>query len=231
MLKRILVGAMFLVWMTGVSGCGNQADYDAKVTEVNELTTKLTATEAKAAELEQNLDALKGEVEKAKKTEDDALAKIKDMELAKTDLKMRIKTLEEINKSLKAKASELQGLKAKVTQLQKDLAATKKKLQEAEKAKRDAESWEITHGPNGEHVHTVKLSHVEGNRYRLVPKSLAFSGVYEFDGTKLSMVAENPGYPDLAWSKKGPGLFEMVGDDYKGALMRRKAAGGPSPKP
>jgi hypothetical protein len=63
------------------------------------------------------------------------------------------------------------------------------------------------------------------NNYRLGPKSLAFSGIYLFDGATLSMVAENPRYPNLAWSLRKPGLFEVVAGPYAGATMRRRIAG------
>ena len=84
-------------------------------------------------------------------------------------------------------------------------------------------AWEISYGKD---VLAARLEALGSNNYRLGPRNLAFSGIYRFDGTTLSMVAENPVSPDLVWSLKKPGLFEMLGGHYVGASMRRKVAGG-----
>ena len=63
------------------------------------------------------------------------------------------------------------------------------------------------------------------NNYRLGPKALGFSGIYLLDGATLSMVAENAVYPNLAWSLRRPGLFEITTGLYAGATMKRKTAG------
>ena len=75
-------------------------------------------------------------------------------------------------------------------------------------------------------MYAASLEALGSNNYRLGPQNLAFSGIYLFDGATLSMVGENPSYPDLVWSMKKRGLFEMVAGHYVGASMRRKVTGG-----
>ena len=77
----------------------------------------------------------------------------------------------------------------------------------------------------------ANLEALGSNNYRLGPRNLGFSGIYLFDGATLSMVGENPRYPDLVWSLKKPGLLEMASGPYAGATMRRKIAGGTAAGP
>jgi len=83
-------------------------------------------------------------------------------------------------------------------------------------------SWQITHGKEGERKHDVSIEPLGDTRYRLGPDNLVFKGVYEKQGRFLRMVGENPGYPDLAWSRKDHNTYEMVEGDFIGALMRRQ---------
>ena len=146
------------------------------------------------------MSQLQKDLDAAKIEIDTAKHEIEKAEQAKTDTEAKIKRLEQENANLKSRG--------------KKLAGTIENLSGA---------WEITYRKN---VLAAKLEALGSNNYRLGPQNLGFSGIYRFDGTTLSMVAENPGYPDLVWSMKKPGLFEMVAGHYVGASMRRKVAGG-----
>ena len=187
----------------------------------------------KVSQLQKAAEAAKIDVEKAKQAKKDAEARITTLEQKNAGSMDQVKKLEQENADLKTTIEE------KMSQLRKDLDAAKIEVEKATQAKKDAEAnivrkpsetvenlsgeWEITYQKN---IHAAVLEALPNNRYRLGPKGLAFSGVYQFDGTTLSMVAENPGYPALVWSMKKPGLLEMEGGNYVGASMKRKVAGG-----
>jgi hypothetical protein len=82
-----------------------------------------------------------------------------------------------------------------------------------------AGEWKIFHGKDDEHEHSVTLEKVDETHYRLGPKSLAFGGLYEYDGTLLKMVDENPGYSDLTWQMTESNALVMIEGDYIGAVM------------
>jgi hypothetical protein len=160
-------------------------------------------------------------------------------------LKDQLSTLEQKNRTLVADVEE------KTLQLQKELAAARNDVKKAEQAQKDTEAriktleqenadlksrgtkrvagtlenlsgaWETTYRQD---VLAVKLEGMGSNNYRLGPRNLGFSGIYLFDGATLSLVGENRAYPNLAWSLKQPGLFEMKTGPYAGATMRRQVA-------
>ena len=138
----------------------------------------------------------KSEVEKAKLETDTAKHETEKSEQAKKESETKIKMLEQENAALKGRGKKVFGAVENLSG-----------------------AWEITYRKN---VHAAKLEALGSNNYRLGPQNLGFSGIYRFDGTTLSMVGENPGYPDLVWSLKKPGLFEMVAGHYAGASMREK---------
>ncbi|MDC0274120.1 MAG: hypothetical protein P8M30_10335 [Planctomycetaceae bacterium] len=78
---------------------------------------------------------------------------------------------------------------------------------------------EIFPGKNDEHEHSVTLEKVDETHYRLSPKSLAFGGLYEYDGTLLKMVDENGGHSDLIWQMTESNALVMVQGAYNGAVM------------
>jgi chromosome segregation ATPase len=213
MLKRVAVCAAIAAGAMGVSGCSDRSEYDAKVAELKSQTDKLAKADEKASQLQKDLDAAKSEVGKADLARQNAEAKIRTLDQEHQGLKDQVRRLEQANT----------GLTAKVSQLQKDVTAAKGEIRKAEKAKRDAERWEITFRNR---ALSAKIEALADNRFRLGPQSLAFSGVYQFDGKTLSMVAENAAYPNLVWTMKAPGQFEMTEGRYAGASMKRKAAGG-----
>ncbi len=248
MLKRVVVCAVFTVWMCGVPGCGKQSAYDAKVAELHKQAEKLAKTEKQVLQLQKDLDAAKHEARTCTQSKNDLEAAIKTLELNNTGLKDQVSTLERKNRTLVASADE------KTSQFQKDLDAAKEEIKKAQQAKENTEAkikmleqenadlksrgkkrsgpvenlsgaWEIAYGKD---VLAATLEALGSNNYRLGPQNLGFSGIYLFDGTTLSMVGENPGYPDLVWSRKKPGLFEMAAGHFAGASMRRTVAGGPN---
>jgi hypothetical protein len=225
--KRVAVCAALAAGAIGVSGCADRSEYDVKAAEFRSQTDKLAKADEKASQLQKDLDAAKNAVARADQAKQNAEAKITALDQENAILKDQIKQLEQVSSSLKDRANRLEqastGLTAKVSQLQKDLVAAKGEIEKAEKAKKDAESWELTFKKT---VRTVRLEFLADNRVRLGPKgsNLVFTGVYQFDGKTLSMVAENAGYPDLAWTMKKPGLFEIVKGSYAGASMKRKVA-------
>ncbi len=248
MLKRFVVCAAVAVWMFGLPGCMKQ--YDPKVAELRRQAEKSAKTEQQVLQLQKDLDAAKHEVQTCTQAKNDLEAKIRTLEQNNpgskdqvTSLKDQINTLEQRNHTLVANAEE------KASQFQKDLDAAKNEVKKAEQAKQDAEAtikllqqdnadwknrgkkhsgaiehlsgtWEITYGNS---VLTAKLEALGSNNYRLGPQDLDFRGIYLFDGATLSMVGENPSYPNLVWSLKKPGLFEMVAGHYVGASMRRRS--------
>lgn len=91
MLKRVAVCAALTTWMLGLPGCGvKQSDYDAKVAAVKSQGEKMAKAEDKAAQLQKDLDAAKGEVENSGQAKKDAEAKIKTLEQENADLQKRI---------------------------------------------------------------------------------------------------------------------------------------------
>jgi cell division protein FtsB len=252
MLKRVVVCAVLTVWMCGAPGCGKQSAYDAKVAELHKQAEKLAKTEKQVLQLQKDLDAAKREARTCTQSKNDLEATIKTLELNNTGLKDQVSTLERKNLALVANADE------KASQFQKDLDAAKEEVKEevkkAQQAKESTETkiktleqenadlknrgkkrsgpvenlsgaWEITYGRD---LLAARLEALGSNNYRLGPQNLGFSGIYLFDGATLSMVGENPGYPDLVWSRKKPGLFEMAAGHFAGASMRRIVAGGPN---
>ena len=214
-LKTIVACVVFATWTLAVPGCGGRAELDAKVADIKKQMEESANAKAKAEslaeQLEKDLAAAKIEAKQALRKGEDADARIEKLVTENTKLKNQNAKLENLISELTEKASSLD----------KVLVETKHKLKEAEKAKKDAETWEITL-TNDKKI-SVKLAALGNNRYRLSPQGLAFHGVYEFDGETLSMVAENRGYPDLVWSLAKPGVFEMIEGNYLGATMKRKA--------
>jgi septal ring factor EnvC (AmiA/AmiB activator) len=203
MLKRVVACAALTACVLGVSGCADRSDSDAKVAEVKSQAEKAAKeAEAKTLQLQKDVDAAKSDLGKSDQAKRDADGRIKTLEQEIAGLKNQVNTLQQANTGLKEKASQLQA-----------------EVKKAKKAKKDAESWEITSGKN---VHNVRLEALANNRYRLGPQGLVYSGVYQFDGKTLSMVAENPGYPNLVWTLKQPGQFKMESGSYAGASMKRK---------
>jgi hypothetical protein len=250
MSKRGVVCVVLTMWMLVMPGCGvKQSEYDAKVAEAKNQAEKSARAEEKILQLQKELDTAKGEIEKANQANRDAEAKIKTVEQENTDLKDRIKKSQKANvaylgqvKSLKKANTGLQDqvktlrqentdlkMKAeeKASQLPENRGTATNSKSQGKKRSGPLENlsgaWEITIKSR---VLKARLEALVHNRYRLKPESLAFSGVYEFDGNTLSMVAENPAYPDLVWSMKGPGLFEITAGTYAGAAMKKKVAGG-----
>jgi hypothetical protein len=248
--RRVVVCAVLTTWMLVMPGCGvKQSEYDAKVAEAKTQAEKLAKTEEKASQLQKDLASAKSEIEKANQANRDAEAKIKTVEQESTDLKDLIKKAQKANlawlgqvKSLKKANKDLQDqvttlrqanidLKAKAeegtSQPSENRGTTASAKSQGKKGFAVLESlsgtWEIT---IKKRVLTARLEALANNRYRLKPESLAFSGVYEFDGNTLSMVAENPAQPDLAWSMKGPRLFEIAAGTYAGVTMTKRVAGG-----
>jgi hypothetical protein len=250
MLRRGVVCVVLTMWMLVMPGCGvKQSEYDARVAEVRAQAEKLAKTEEKASQLQKDLASAKSEIEKANQANRDAEAKIKTVEQENTDLKDQIKRSQKANvaylgqvKSLKKANTDLQDqvktlrqentdlktkAEEKASQLPENRGTATNSKSQGKKGSGPLEdlsgAWEIT---IKNRVLKARLEALADNRYRLKPESLAFSGVYEFDGNTLSMVAENPAYPDLVWSMKGPGLFKMTTGNYLGATMKRKVAGG-----
>jgi septal ring factor EnvC (AmiA/AmiB activator) len=242
------MSAALAVAVLGASGCVRQSEYDAKVTELHKQTDKTAKAEKQAAQLQKDLDAAKSEVKKGEQARDDLEAKVKSLEQTGSGLKDQVSTLEEKNRKLLANADE------KTSQLQKDLAAAQNEARKAEETKKDAEAklktleqenadlknrgkkrpgvlenlsgaWQITYRQS---VLAVQLEGMGSNNYRLTPPNIAFSGIYLFDGASLSLVGENTQFPNLVWSLKQPGLFEMKAGPYAGATMKRQAPGGPN---
>jgi hypothetical protein len=207
-LKRTFACAALSACVLGVSGCTtSQPEDNAKEPEAGNLAEK--SAEAKALQLQKDLDAARSEIEQTKRLQKNAETTVKTLEQKNIRLSDHVKTL----------ARESNGLKAKLMQLQKALDSAKQEVERAEKAKKAAEAWELTFRKK---VRTVRLEALANNRYRLGPQNLAFHGVYQFDGKTLSMVAENAGYPNLVWSMTKPGQFEILEGSYAGASMRRK---------
>ena len=134
MLKRIVMCVVLTAWMFGMSGCVNKSDYDAKVAEAKNQADQSAKAEEKAAQLQKDLDAAKGDAEKSEQAKKDAEAKIKTLEQENAELKDQAKTLEQKNTGLMAKAEE------KMAQLQKDLDAAKGDAEKSDLAKKDAEA-------------------------------------------------------------------------------------------
>ncbi len=156
----------------------------------------------------------------------------------------------QVQKELGEKTAQLQQELEKTARLQKELDVVKNEVKKVEQAKKDAEAkitaleqeyaaqksrgkkpvgplenlsgaWEMMY--QGQ-VFAANLEPMGSNNYRLGPKSLGFSGIYLFDGATLSLVGENAAHPNLAWSLRRPGLFEVVAGPYAGATMKRKTA-------
>jgi len=157
----------------------------------------------------------------------------------------------QLQKELGEKTAQLQQALEKTARLERELNAVKNEVKTVDQAKKDADAkvtaleqentqlksrrnrpsgplenlsgaWEITY--QGQ-VLATNMEPMGSNNYRLGPKALGFSGIYLFDGATLSMVAENAVYPNLAWSLRRPGLFEITTGLYAGATMKRKTAG------
>ena len=218
--KWVALDAVLAIWMFGASGCVRQSEYDAKVAELKGQTEQTVKVEQKVLGLQKNLDTAKDDIAKAKQEAKDAEIRIKAFEQQVTDLKTKVQEqTSQFQKDLDAAKKETE----KVEQARKDTEAEIQKLEEknadlknlVQKLSKDtgdlSGAWEISYR---DQVRTVMLEPLPNNRYRLGPKNLAYHGVYEFDGKTLSMVGENPGYPDLVWSMKKPGLFEMVTGNY-----------------
>ena len=90
MLKRVVACAALTAWMLGVSGCVKQSEYDAKVAEAKSQAEKSANAEAKASQLQKDLDAAESEVEKAEQAKKDAEARIKTLEQENADLQKRV---------------------------------------------------------------------------------------------------------------------------------------------
>jgi myosin heavy subunit len=208
-----------------------QKELDSAKGEIEKANQAKKEAEAKLQTVEQDNTDLKDRITKSQKANVAWLSQVRSLKKANTDLQGQVRTLRQANIDLKTKAEE------KTSQLPEDRGTAKSV---AEQAKKDADSknqarkgsgplenlsgaWEIT---LKNRVLRARLEALVNNRYRLKPESLAFSGVYEFDGNTLSMVAENPAYPDLVWSMKGPGLFEITAGTYAGAAMKKKVVGG-----
>jgi hypothetical protein len=159
----------------------------------------------RVAQLQKDLDAAKAdiertktELEKAKAESDAAKRETEKAEQAKNEVEARIKSLERPNAAWTSRA---RSVSVPIVNL--------------------SGNWQITFRNND---YAAALEALGGNNYRLGPKNLAFSGIYRFDGTNLSMIAENPRYPDLVWSMRNAGLLEMAGSNFAGASMTRRTA-------
>jgi predicted RNase H-like nuclease (RuvC/YqgF family) len=248
--KRVVVYAVLTAWVLGVSGCVKQSEYDAKVAELRRQVEKSAKTEKQVLQLQKDLDAAKHEVEKAAQAKNDLETTIKTMQQDNSDLKDRVKRLSQAEEKMLQLQKDFDAAKLEIT-------TAKHEIEKTELAKKDAEAkikmleqenanlkslrkkhsgavenlsgaWKITLGNN---VFAARLEALGSNNYRLGPKNLGFSGIYLFDGAALSMVGENPRYPDLVWSMKKAGLFELVAGHYVGASMTRTVAGGSPSKP
>jgi hypothetical protein len=237
--------------MLAMPGCGvKQSEYDAKVAEARTQAEKSAKTEERALQLQKELASAKNEIEKGNQTNREAEAKIRTVEQENTDLKDRIKKSQKANaawvgrvKSLQKANADLQDQVRTLRQanIERKTKAEERTAQPSENrgastsSKRQGEkgsgalenlsgTWDITLKNN--RVLTARLEALATDRYRLKPESIVFGGVYEFDGNTLSMVAENPAYPDLVWFLRRPGLFEMTTGNYAGATMKKKVVGG-----
>ena len=253
MLKRIVVCAVLTAWMLGVSGCVGRSEHDAKkLAELRRQVEQSAKAEKQVLQLQQDLDAAKKEAAKAEQAKKDAEATIKTVQRENGDLKERLKELSPAEEKLSQLQKDFDAAKIEIEKANSEVEKAKIESKEAERAKKEMETkiaalerenaalktrgrrvfgaienlsgaWEITYQTN---VHAATLEALGSNNYRLGPQNLGFSGVYRFDGRTLSLVGENPRYPDLVWSMKKPGLFEMVAGHYAGASMRRKVGGG-----
>ena len=185
-----------------------QKDLASAKSEIEKANQAKKEAEAKIKTLDQESTDLKDRIKKLEKANTGWQGQVRSLRKANLDLQGQVRTLRQANIDLKTKAEE------KISQLPENRDAAKSVV---EQAKKDAESqgkkgsgplenlsgtWEITLKSR---VLTAKLEALANNRYRLKPESFAFSGVYEFDGNALSMVAENPGYPELGL------VFEKAG--------------------
>lgn len=159
------------------------------------------------SQLQKDLDAARADIEKAKREaekarleSDAAKREMGQAQQAKQEMEAKLKLLEQENTALK-------GRRKKGPGAIENLSGT----------------WEVTFRGN---MQPATLEALGSNNYRLGPANLGLSGIYRFDGTTLSLIAQNPSHPGLVWSMTAPGLFEMVAGDYKGASMRKKAVGG-----
>lgn len=78
-------------------------------------------------------------------------------------------------------------------------------------------------------THRIKLTHMEGNRYRLEPGSLNFGGVYEANHDRLTSVdQEKARQGEFVWQVRSPYLITLIeqtgshGSDYTGAVLFRR---------
>ena len=163
--------------------------------ELGEKTAQLQQASEKTAQLQQAFEKTAG----LQRELDVVKNEVKKVEQAKKDAEAKITALEQVNTQLKSRRNRPSGPL-------ENLSGT----------------WEITY--QGQ-AFATNLEPMGSNNYRLGPKGLGLSGIYLFDGATLSMVAENAVYPNLAWSLRKPGLFEMVAGPYAGATMKRKTAG------
>jgi FtsZ-binding cell division protein ZapB len=223
--------------------------------QISQLQNDLNAAKNEAKKAEQTKEDLKNRVRTLERANADLKDQVNTLEQkSRTPLVANASVVEktaQLQKELGEKTAQLQQAMEKTARLQRELDVVKNEVKKVEQAKKDAEAkvtaleqenaqlksgrnrpsgplenlsgaWEITY--QGQ-AFATNLEPMGSNNYRLGPKSLGFSGIYLFDGAILSMVAENAAYPNLAWSLRKPGPFEVVAGPYAGATMKRKTAG------
>jgi outer membrane murein-binding lipoprotein Lpp len=222
--------------------------------QVLQLQNDLNAAKSEAKKAEQTKDDLETRVRTLERANADLKDQVNTLEQKSRTPLVANASVEEkaenFQKELREKTAQLQQAFEKTARLQRELDVAKNEVQKVEQAKKDAEAkitaleqentqlksrrnrpsgplenlsgtWEITY--QGQ-AFAANLEPMGSNNYRLGPKSLGFSGIYLFDGAILSMVAENAAYPNLAWSLRKPGLFEVVAGHYAATTMKRKTA-------
>ena len=80
--------------MAAMTGCVQQSKYDATVAELTKQAEKLSQAEQEKAQLQKDLDAMKGEAEKAEQGKNEAETKITTLEQENADLKEQAPELE-----------------------------------------------------------------------------------------------------------------------------------------
>jgi outer membrane murein-binding lipoprotein Lpp len=255
MLKQLVTFAVAAVWMLGLPGCSKQVEYNPKkTTELRKLEEELATLKKQASQLQNDLDAAKKEIEKSQQAKKEAEATIKTLQQENDGLKEQIKKLSQGGEQVAQLQKNLDTAKAEIEKAKGERDTAKQEIEKAQRANGELAArikamerenvvvkpprrpvsgaienlsgdWEITYRDT---VYRAKLEALGANSYRLGPQNLAFSGIYQFDGNNLSLIGENTRDPNMAWSLKKPGAFEMVSGRYIGALMRKRASTGPS---
>lgn len=77
---------------------------------------------------------------------------------------------------------------------------------------------------NAKLTFTVSFKEIEPGRYKLLPESLVYAGVYEQRGNQFIMIQpESPAYTDFVWHIQDEDHLELTNSDYKGSTLTRQS--------